>query len=66
MSPLKTLDRGYSILQDQDEKTIKSVKQISTGDQLQARLSDGLADLKVKTIKEVKAIRKDGDIDGKR
>jgi len=56
LSPLKTLDRGYSILQDQKEKTIKSVSQIEAGDQLQARLSDGLADL------EVKAIRKVGDI----
>ncbi|RAK11060.1 exodeoxyribonuclease VII large subunit [Halanaerobium saccharolyticum] len=56
LSPLKTLNRGYSILQDQEEKTIMSVNQIEAGDQLQARLSDGLADL------EVKACRKDGDI----
>lgn len=64
LSPLKTLDRGYSILQDQKGKTVKSVKQIKKGDQLQARLSDGLADLEVKTTREENAIRKDGDIDG--
>lgn len=53
LSPLKTLDRGYSLLQDQEHKTIKSVTQIKAGDQIEARLSDGLADLKVKAIKKV-------------
>jgi len=57
LSPLKTLDRGYSILQDENDKTIKSVDQIENGDLLKARLSDGLAEL------EVKASRKVGDID---
>jgi len=57
LSPLKTLDRGYSILQDENDKTIKSVDQIDNGDLLKARLSDGLAEL------EVKASRKVGDID---
>jgi exodeoxyribonuclease VII large subunit len=57
LSPLKTLDRGYAILQDQAERTVSSVEQIDQGDKLQARLSDGLLDL------EVKASRKVGDID---
>ncbi len=57
LSPLKTLDRGYAILQDEKDKTIKSVDQIKNGDLLNARLSDGLAEL------EVKASRKVGDID---
>jgi exodeoxyribonuclease VII large subunit len=57
LSPLKTLDRGYAILQDQAETTISSVDQAVEGDQLQARLSDGILDLKVK------ASRKVGDID---
>ncbi|MGM0499446.1 MAG: exodeoxyribonuclease VII large subunit [Bacillota bacterium] len=56
LSPLKTLDRGYSILQDENDKTIKSVDQLKNGDLLNARLSDGLAEL------EVKASRKVGDI----
>jgi exodeoxyribonuclease VII large subunit len=55
LSPLKTLDRGYSILQDENDKTIKSVDQLKNGDLLNARLSDGLAEL------EVKASRKVGD-----
>ncbi|PUU93497.1 MAG: exodeoxyribonuclease VII large subunit, partial [Halanaerobium sp.] len=57
LSPLKTLDRGYAILQDQAERTVSSVEQIEQGDQLRARLSDGLLDL------EVKASRKVGEID---
>lgn len=56
LSPLKTLDRGYSILQDENDKTIKSVDQLKNGELLNARLSDGLAEL------EVKASRKVGDI----
>jgi exodeoxyribonuclease VII large subunit len=55
LSPLQTLDRGYSILQDENENTIKSVDEIKTGEILNARLSDGLAEL------EVKATRKVGD-----
>ena len=56
LSPLKTLARGYSILQNKDDQTVKSVEQLEKGDLLKARLSDGLADL------EVKASRKVGDI----
>ncbi|SIQ11125.1 exodeoxyribonuclease VII large subunit [Halanaerobium kushneri] len=56
LSPLKTLDRGYTILQDQNKKTISSIRQTAAGDQLRARLSDGLLEL------EVKASRKVGDI----
>ena len=56
LSPLKTLDRGYSILQDEDNKTVKSVSQIELGSMLKGRLSDGIADL------EVKAKKKAGDI----
>ena len=56
LSPLKTLDRGYSILQDEDNKTVKSVSQIELGSTLKGRLSDGTADL------EVKAKKKAGDI----
>jgi exodeoxyribonuclease VII large subunit len=56
LSPLKTLNRGYAILQDENDKTIKSISGIKNGDLLNARLSDGLAEL------EVKASRKVGDI----
>ncbi|ADO77046.1 exodeoxyribonuclease VII large subunit [Halanaerobium praevalens] len=59
LSPLKTLDRGYTILQDQTKKPIKSIKEIEIGDLVKARLTDGLAEV------EIKDCRKVGDINGK-
>ena len=56
LSPLKTLDRGYAVLQDKDQNTITSVSEIETGDLINAKLSDGSAEL------EVKARKKAGDI----
>lgn len=40
LSPLKTLTRGYSIVED-DSKIIKSVKELKTGDKIDIRLVDG-------------------------
>ena len=40
LSPLKTLTRGYSIVETAD-KIIKSSKQLSTGDKIKLRFSDG-------------------------
>ncbi|MBD8923261.1 exodeoxyribonuclease VII large subunit [bacterium] len=40
LSPLKTLTRGYSIVEI-DDKIIKSSKQLSTGDKIKLRFSDG-------------------------
>ena len=40
LSPLKTLTRGYSIVET-DNKIIKSSKQLSTGDKIKLRFSDG-------------------------
>lgn len=53
LSPLKTLKRGYSILQNKSKKTIKSVEEIEKGEVLNLRLSDGLAELEVKTSRKV-------------
>ncbi|ADQ14820.1 exodeoxyribonuclease VII large subunit [Halanaerobium hydrogeniformans] len=52
LSPLKTLERGYSILQDQTEKTVNSVDNIKSGDLLTARLIDGKAKLKVNSTEK--------------
>lgn len=52
LSPLKTLERGYSILQDQREKTVNSVENIKSGDLLTARLSDGRAELEVNSTEK--------------
>ena len=40
LSPLKTLTRGYSIVET-DKKIIKSSKQLKTGDKIKLRFSDG-------------------------
>ena len=46
LSPLKTLTRGYSIAQ-KNGKTIKSVKELKTNDELDIRLADGKIKTKV-------------------
>ena len=40
LSPLKTLTRGYSII-EKENKLIKSSKELTTGDEVQIRLIDG-------------------------
>jgi exodeoxyribonuclease VII large subunit len=48
ISPLATMERGYSILKDASDKTIiRSVEQTSAGDTLQAHLSDGKLSVRV-------------------
>lgn len=46
LSPLKVLDRGYSLLEGPNG-IVKSVKDVSVGDHLKARLSDGVVTTKV-------------------
>ncbi len=46
LSPLKTLTRGYSIVQ-KDTKVIKSVKDIHINDEVDLRLTDGTAKAKI-------------------
>ena len=46
LSPLKTLTRGYSIVQ-KNGKTIKSVKELKTNDMLGIRFTDGEVKTKV-------------------
>ena len=41
ISPLKTLDRGYSVIQNEDNNTVKSVKDLNSGDKIKLILSDG-------------------------
>ncbi len=51
ISPLATLDRGYSILQDRNKTIIKNKVQVKTGEQLFARLTDGQLTLRVEEKK---------------
>ncbi len=41
LSPLKTLSRGYSVLQDKASKVIKSINDVKKDDKLNVTLSDG-------------------------
>ena len=41
VSPLATIARGYSILQREDGTVVRRVDDVTPGDTLQARLSDG-------------------------
>lgn len=41
LSPLKTMARGYSVVEKQDGKLIKSVDDLISGEEVAIRLSDG-------------------------
>lgn len=41
LSPLKVLARGYSITQNQQNFTIRSIKDLNVGEQIKTRLTDG-------------------------
>lgn len=47
LSPLAVLQRGYSIVTDRNGKTLKTIDQVKTGDNITIKLSDGriLADV---------------------
>lgn len=52
MSPLKVLNRGYSLAQDAQGSVVRSVKQISVGENISVRLSDGRAFASVVSVEE--------------
>ena len=41
LSPLKVLTRGYAYVQDEKESVIKTVKEVSVGDSLLVKMTDG-------------------------
>jgi exodeoxyribonuclease VII large subunit len=41
LSPLSVLNRGFSVIFDQQQKIIKSVQQVNVGQTLQLKLHDG-------------------------
>lgn len=47
LSPLKTLTRGYSIISKQDGRIAKEVKDLSQGEKVSIRLSDGSVEAQV-------------------
>lgn len=46
MSPLKTLARGYTVVEKED-KLVKSVKDLKKDDIINVRLNDGKIDAKI-------------------
>ena len=52
LNPLSILDRGYSIIQNQSGKSIKSNKDVKIGESLTARLNKGFIDIEVKNKKD--------------
>ena len=52
ISPLQTLERGYSITMDSKAKAITSIKQVKTGDTIETRLHDGTLISRVKSYIE--------------
>lgn len=52
LSPLKVLSRGYSVVADQYGKSVKSIKNISVGETVKIKFSDGVAKAEVKNIYE--------------
>lgn len=51
VSPLATLDRGYSILQDEHNAVIHSTQQVSPKQTLYARLADGTLEVTVRALR---------------
>jgi exodeoxyribonuclease VII large subunit len=51
-NPMKVMDRGYSIVYDEDRKMIKSVEHVQQGDKLKVQLKDGQLDCQIQGIKE--------------
>ncbi|MEH7546338.1 MULTISPECIES: exodeoxyribonuclease VII large subunit [Bacillaceae] len=52
LSPLKIMERGYSLAYTEDNRLVKSVNQVKANEQVQIQLTDGSLFCKVETIKE--------------
>ncbi|MBY0122444.1 exodeoxyribonuclease VII large subunit [Bacillus sp. S/N-304-OC-R1] len=52
LSPLKIMDRGYSLVYSSEEKLIKSVKQINKNDEVKIKVADGTINCQVMDIEE--------------
>ena len=47
LSPLEKLTSGYSYVEDEEGRNVRSVSQVEEGDQLKLHFSDGSADVRV-------------------
>lgn len=53
MSPLKVLTRGYAMAQTSDKRIVRSVRDVSSGDNIHISFSDGYVTATVDKIKEL-------------
>jgi exodeoxyribonuclease VII large subunit len=51
LSPLSVMHRGYSVALDEKGKSLRSVKEVHSGEELQVRLEDGTLQTKVVSVK---------------
>ncbi|ACL76252.1 exodeoxyribonuclease VII large subunit [Ruminiclostridium cellulolyticum] len=54
LSPLKILERGYSLVKNPQGYVVNNVKQINIGDKLEILMNDGLAECDVISVREGK------------
>ncbi|MDQ1145120.1 exodeoxyribonuclease VII large subunit [Bacillus sp. SORGH_AS 510] len=52
LSPLKIMERGYSLAYSEENRLVKSVKQVTVNEKVQIQLTDGSLYCKVENIKE--------------
>jgi exodeoxyribonuclease VII large subunit len=52
LSPLKIMERGYSLVYDEKQQLVKSIHQLGPGDSIKVRLQDGYLDCQVWGIEE--------------
>lgn len=52
LSPLKIMERGYSLVYNEKDELVKSVRQVQPGDTIQVRLQDGHLDCHVWGMEE--------------
>ncbi|MFT4415640.1 exodeoxyribonuclease VII large subunit [Fredinandcohnia humi] len=52
LSPLKIMERGYSLVYDDNENLVKSVQHVETGKRIKVKLRDGQLDCEVIEVEE--------------
>ena len=52
LSPLKVLTRGYAMVNTQDGQLLRTVKQVSAGDSIRVRISDGAVNATITQVEE--------------
>lgn len=60
LSPLRKLNQGYSYVADRDQKTLTSIEQVQTGDEIYVSVTDGTIKAKVSSIKREERIHDEG------